>query len=177
MKRRRFAAAALGLALCAAAPAPAQTGLRDQNGRPFSLTALRGRAVALFFGYTHCPDVCPTVLATLALVQRQLGPSSRLQVVFVTVDPARDSAPRVKRFVQEFDPRFIGVTGDPGALAPLYRSFHVWTAKVPNPDGPGYLLAHESRIVLLDANGTERMTLPWNASTAEFARDVRTLLP
>jgi protein SCO1/2 len=151
--------------------------VRDQDGRPFAIASLRGREVAVFFGYTHCPDVCPTVLATLALVQRRLPPGARFQVVFVTVDPARDSPARVKRFVEAFDPHFIGVTGDPAALDPLYRSFKIWSAKVPNPDGAGYLLAHESGIALLDARGAVRTTLPWNASTDTIAAAVKALLP
>lgn len=180
MTRRDLLAAVCGATLgglpLAAAPQPAN-GLRDQDGRRFSLAALRGREVALFFGYTHCPDVCPTVLATLALVQRRLGANARLAVVFVTVDPARDDAARVRRFVRTFDPRFIGVTGDAAALEPLYRAYGVWSAKIPNPDGVGYLLAHESEIVLLDAGGTPRARRPWNVPTADLTRDVRALLP
>jgi protein SCO1/2 len=167
----------VGLLVAADGSALASRTVRDQDGRPFAFGSLRGREVAAFFGYTHCPDVCPTVLATLALVQRRLPPGARFQVVFVTVDPARDSPARVKRFVEAFDPRFIGVTGDPAALAPLYRSFKIWSAKVPNPDGAGYLLAHESGIALLDARGAVRTTLPWNASTDTIAAAVKALLP
>ncbi len=173
MTRGRFVAGATAAGLARPAAAGAEGGLRNQDGRPFSLAALRGREVALFFGYTHCPDVCPTVLATLALVARRLGPASRLQVVFVTVDPQRDTTSRMKRFVDLFDPHFLGVTGDADALGTLYRSFGVWTARLPNPDGAGYLLAHESGVVLIDAAGIARKTIPWNASTGEFTRDIR----
>jgi len=173
MTRGGFIAGATALGLACSAPAGAAGGLLDQDGRSFSLAALRGREVALFFGYTHCPDVCPTVLATLALVERRLGQAARLQVVFVTVDPRRDTASRIKRFVDQFDSRFLGVTGDAGALGTLYRSFGIWTARLPNPDGGGYLLAHASDVVLLDALGVARKSVPWNASTGEFTRDIQ----
>jgi protein SCO1/2 len=173
---RRVATVAL-LALTAAGPVSARAGVVDQDGRPFSFAALRGNEVVSFFGYTHCPDVCPTVLATLALVRRRLATNARLKVVFVTVDPARDDTARVKRFVDVFDPRFIGVTGPANALEPIYRTFKIWSAKIPNPDGAGYLAAHESGIVFLDASGAVRDTLPWNSATAVIERDVRTYLP
>jgi protein SCO1/2 len=111
--------------LPAGPPAPDFT-LSDQNGRPYTLSAHRGHVIALFFGYAHCPDECPTTLAALARAKRKAGAAgATFDVVLVTVDPARDTPAALKRYVDQFDPAFTAVTGSEAQLAPVYSAYHV----------------------------------------------------
>ena len=100
--------------------------LTDQNGRPYTLSAHRGHVIALFFGYAHCPDECPTTLAALARAKRKAGAAgATFDVVLVTVDPARDTPAALKRYVDQFDPAFTAVTGSAAQLDPVYSAYHV----------------------------------------------------
>lgn len=156
---------------------PPGVALTDQDGRPFRLDAQRGREVVLFFGYAHCPDICPTTLAKLASAEKQLGArASSVVVAFVTVDPQRDTVPMLKRYVDLFDPRFYGLTGTPAALAAVYRAYHVWFQKLPNQgSAAGYLMAHSSAIYLLDPAGRLRVIHDWSDSTGALAHDMGVL--
>lgn len=159
------AAVLIGLALVAViarafmphgTPAPNFT-LTDQYGRPFTLANQHGKAVALFFGYTHCPDVCPTTLADLAHAKRLLGSAaSDLVVAFVTVDPARDSRAVMGRYVRLFDPSFIGLTGTPTQLDPVYSAYHIYHQRLPAQSALGYLVAHSSTIEFIGRDGSVR---------------------
>lgn len=159
------------------APAPGFA-LTDQDGKSFDLASERGKAVVLTFGYTHCPDVCPTTLANLAQVVRHLGPDApRVQVLFVTVDPQRDTPAVLRRYVALFDRRFIGLTGVPGTLEPVYRAYHVWHQELPNQgSAAGYLMAHSSSIFLIDPQGRLRVLHDWTDARTAIASDVKALL-
>jgi protein SCO1/2 len=149
--------------------------LTDQESRPFHLSDLRGHTVALFFGYTHCPDVCPTTLAALARAKRQLGTGgARFDVVFITVDPQRDTRAVVAKYVHLFDPSFIGLTGTPAQLAPLYAAYKVYHQALPSHGSAiGYLVAHSSAVDFIDPHGHIRSFGDWSDTPAELAADVK----
>ena len=118
--------------------------LPDTSGKMRSLADFRGKVVVLFFGYTHCPDVCPTTMAELSQALQQLGPDAakRVQVLFVSVDPERDPPPTVALYVHAFDPGFIGLTGDPQVIAALASDFAVAVNRVELPGGRQDAVAH-----------------------------------
>lgn len=149
--------------------------LTDQDGRPFRLSDERGHAVALFFGYTHCPDVCPATLAHLASARAQLGTAGQTtRVIFITVDPRRDTPPRLKTYLARFDPSFIGLTGTEAQLAPVYRAYHVWYQALPkSPQQLEALEAHTSTIWIIDSRGRPKGFADWSDSTAALAHDLR----
>ncbi len=131
--------------------------LTDQRGEPFTLAQLTGRWSFLFFGYTHCPDVCPTTLAMLDKVSRELdrGPTSNrdVQFVFVSVDPGRDTPEYLGKYVGYFNPDFLGVTGADEALTQLTRQLGIYTEREP-PDADGnYLVGHGTAVLLIDPAG------------------------
>lgn len=124
--------------------------LVDQVGHPFSAHNLLGKPSLVFFGFTHCPDVCPTTLVKLAQVKKA-APIAGLQVLFVTVDPQRDTPTAVGLYVHAFDPDFIGLTGDPGAIEKVSKAFGVAALRVDLPGGD-YTMDHSAAVFLLDAN-------------------------
>ena len=153
--------------------------LVDQFGNEFTLSALHGRGVVLFFGYTHCPDICPTTLATIAAAMRRLGPQApkRIQVAFVTDDPARDTPRVLGRFTALFDPSFLGLSGSAAQMAPIYKSYHVWFQRLPNPgSAAGYLLAHSSIIYMIDRTGTVRAIHDWRDAMPAIQSDLKELM-
>jgi len=132
--------------------------LLDQQGRSFSLDRLRGKWSLLFFGFTHCPDVCPSALYDLRQVAdrlRQAGPGiAAHQVVFVSVDPERDSPERMREYVSYFDPDFLGVTGDTAQLVPLTRQLGVaWRIEEHLPGSEQYTVDHSASVLLMDPSG------------------------
>jgi protein SCO1/2 len=122
--------------------------LQDLSGRDFGTANLKGHATLLFFGFTHCPDVCPTTLATLAQVQR-LRPVPNAQIVFVSIDPERDSAASLQVYLGYFNKDFIGLRGDQNALAPVLRSLSAIAVRENLPDG-SYTMDHSATLYLLD---------------------------
>ena len=145
--------------------------LVDQDGRPFTLSALRGHPVALFFGYTHCPDECPTTLAHLAQAIKAPGVPSDVHVAFLTVDPERDSPRVLKRYVSLFDPHFIGLTGTRRVMDPVYAGYHVWTQAVPVHHGPNdYSVAHGTTIYYIARDGSIKGLGSWDDDTPQIAR-------
>jgi len=160
-----------------ARPAPDFT-LTDQNGRPFHLAGQHGREVVLFFGYTHCPDVCPATMAALAKVYHALKPAQRadVRVAFVTVDPQRDDPRTLKRYVALFDPAFVGLTGSDDALEPVYRAYHIYHQRLPGTRASGYLVAHSGSVYLIDPQGDLRVLHDWTDSVPSIASDVKELL-
>ncbi len=149
--------------------------LAGSDGAPLRLSKLHGKVVLMSFGYTHCPAVCPTTLATLAEARRSLGKdAAAVQVVFVTVDPERDDAATMKQYVAAFDPSFLGATGRPEALAAVRRSYGVVARKVPL--GDSYGMDHSSSIFLIDRDGRLRAQMPYGRDARDFAHDVRLLL-
>jgi len=149
--------------------------LAGSDGGALQLSKLHGKVVLMSFGYTHCPAVCPTTLATLAEARRSLGKDAgAVQVVFVTVDPERDDVATMRQYVAAFDPSFLGATGKPEALAAVRRSYGVVARKVPL--GDGYGVDHSSSIFLIDREGRLRAQMPFGRDARDFAHDVRLLL-
>jgi protein SCO1 len=150
--------------------------LVDHTGKTRTLADFRGKAVAVFFGYTHCPDVCPTTLAELKMVKEQLGPDGeRLQVLFVTVDPERDTQDVLARYVPAFDPTFIGLRGDAAATAKVAKDFKVFYQKVPGSKPDNYTVDHTAGSYVFDPQGRLRL-FARQGSPANLASDVRILL-
>ena len=129
--------------------------LVDHHGEPFTNTTLQGSWSFLFFGYTHCPDVCPTTLSVLNSVAQQLGSgASDVRFVFISVDPERDTPEHLARFVSYFNSDFIGVTGKPEAIEVLTKQLGVLSMRVANGDDPGsYLMDHTAGVFLVDPDG------------------------
>ncbi|KXS32316.1 MAG: Electron transport protein SCO1/SenC [Candidatus Gallionella acididurans] len=150
--------------------------LSDFNGKPRRLSDFRGKVVMLFFGYTHCPKVCPTTLADLAQVMRLLGKdANKVQVLFVTLDPERDSPEILAKFVPSFDPSFLGLYGDAQATARAARAFGVSYTKQYDKHG-GYTLDHTDGIYLLGITGKPLLLSPYGQPVDMLVQDIRLLL-
>ena len=127
--------------------------LTDTKGQRRSLGDFRGRIVLLYFGYTSCPDVCPTDLMQIAAVLSQLGPrAEQVQALFVTFDPERDTPKHLDSYLKDFDPRLIGLTGTPEEIETAAKLWRVYYAKVPMPDG-NYLIDHTAYTFVIDEEG------------------------
>jgi protein SCO1/2 len=151
--------------------------LTDPGGHARTLADYRGKAVAVFFGYTQCPDVCPTTMAALAEAMRKLGPEAdRVQVIFITVDPDRDTADLLGKYVPAFDPRFVGLRGDAAATERTAREFKVIYQKVPGNEPGRYTVDHSAGVFLFDPQGRLRVFEGNSASPDIFAHDLRALL-
>ena len=151
--------------------------LTDAAGTPRSLADYRGKAVVLFFGYTQCPDVCPTTMAELQSVMRTLGPDAdRVQVLFVTLDPARDTPELLSQYVPAFDPRFVGLFGDEAATVKIAKDFKVFYQRVPGPTPTSYTLDHTAGSYVFDPQGRIRLFLRQGQPAASVAHDLRILL-
>jgi protein SCO1/2 len=147
--------------------------LQDLSGRDFDRSNLHGRPTLLFFGFTHCPDVCPTTLAMLAQLQRA-RPLPGAQVVFVTVDPERDSAASLQVYLGYFDREFIGLRGDEAALAPLLRSLSAIAVRQNLPDG-SYTMDHSATLYLIDSAGRLVAVFSPPFSASAIAADLKQL--
>ena len=149
--------------------------LTDQNGKPRSLRDFKGKVVVLFFGYTHCPDVCPTKLADMAQMLRLLGKDAgRVQVLFVTLDPERDTREILAKFVPAFDPAFLGLYGDAGETANVAKNFLVEYRK--HPAKNGYTLDHSTFSYVIDTQGRVRLLAGEREPADWLAQDIRQLL-
>ena len=127
--------------------------LVDQNGKPFSNVDMRGKPYLVFFGYTHCPDVCPTTLFELSQLFRQLGPDAgRAGALFITVDPARDTTKTMKEYLANFDPHLRGLTGSQKAIDQAMSDYRVYAKKVPL-EGGDYSMDHTAIVYLMDKDG------------------------
>jgi protein SCO1 len=152
--------------------------LTDQSGHAFSVSGQRGHVTVLYFGYTHCPDICPTTLAAIASALRQVGPTADrdIKVAFITDDPDRDTPKTLRNYVSLFDPYFLGLDGASTALAPIYKGYHVWFTRLPNQgSAAGYLLAHSSYIYMIDKTGVVRTIDDWHTPPATIAAHLRKL--
>ena len=133
--------------------------LVDQNAKPITEQDFKGQPFLVFFGFTHCPDVCPTTLFEVSEIFRALGPDAKnLRAMFVTVDPERDTPAVLKDYLASFDPRIVGVTGDEAAIAAAEKSYRVYAKKVPT-DG-GYTMDHTAIVYLMSKDG--RFVAPFN---------------
>ena len=151
--------------------------LVDQNGKPRTLADFHGKAVVLFFGYTQCPDVCPTTLAELAEAMKKLGPdASRVQVLFVTIDPDRDTPQVLKEYVPAFDPTFLGLTGDAAAIERTAKEFKVIYRKQPGATPGSYTMDHSAGTFIFDPQGRLRVYVGYGQGPDVFAHDIRELL-
>ncbi|MBM6593965.1 SCO family protein [Microvirga pudoricolor] len=141
--------------------------LTSQEGKPVSNDSLKGKPFAVFFGFTHCPEVCPTTLYDLTQDLQALGrDADKLNVVFVTVDPEQDNAELMKTYLSSFDPRIIGLTGTPDEIAATAKAYKVYYKKVPTESG--YTMDHTATIFLMDGKGQF-----FGASNFQEAADVR----
>ncbi len=152
--------------------------LTDQNGQTVRLSAYRGQVVLLFFGYTHCPDVCPTTLTQFKHLRARLGnQAERVRFVFITVDPERDTPEYLRAYLAGFDPSFIGLTGPIADLEAVWNRYGVYRQKqVISDTAAGYLVDHTARIYAIDTRGNLRLTWLMDTDTADLLQDVRHLL-
>jgi protein SCO1 len=150
--------------------------LVDQNGKPRTEEDLKGHPFLVFFGFTHCPDVCPTTLFEVSEVLRNLGPDAGgARALFVTVDPERDTPDKLKDYLSSFDPHLIGLTGAPDAVERVLKAYRVYYRKVPT-EGGGYTMDHTALVYLMDKQG--RFVAPFNLKrrAEEAAADLRRYL-
>ena len=151
--------------------------LRDVEGKPRTLADFRGKAVVVFFGYTQCPDVCPTTLAALAEAMKQLGPDAdRVQVLFVTVDPDRDTAELLGKYVPAFDRRFLGLRGNAEETARTAKEFRILYQKQPGTSPGSYTMDHSAGTFIFDPQGRLRLYVGLAQGPDVFAHDLRELL-
>jgi protein SCO1/2 len=144
--------------------------LTDQRGETVTEASLKGHASAMFFGYTFCPDVCPTTLSDLSLLLEKLGPDGdKLKVYFVTVDPERDTRDQLASYLQAFDQRVVGLTGSREQVDSMLKAYRVYSQKVPG-DGDAYTMDHTAAVYLLDGEG--RLT-----GTLDYQEAEKTALP
>jgi len=149
--------------------------LADTGGKVRRLEDFRGKAVVLFFGFTHCPDVCPTTLADLAGVMKTLGPEAdRVQVLFVTVDPERDTPADLDKYVKAFDARFIALRGDIAATQRVAKDFKIYFEK--RRQGDTYTVDHSAQSYVVDPQGRLRLLVRHDRLAADLPDDLRTIL-
>lgn len=158
-------------------PAPDFT-LARANGDTFQLSAYRGDLVLLFFGYTSCPDVCPTTMAELNLALKDLKPAdaARVKVVFVTVDPDRDTPEVTQEYVNHFNPDFIGLSGTEAELAPVWQGFGIYREVEKSDSAAGYLVSHTARVTLIDRDGNLRISFPYDMPVRDIVHDLKLIL-
>ena len=151
--------------------------LHDHNGQMRSLADFKGKAVVIFFGYTNCPDVCPTSLAMLMQVMQQLGPdASRVQVLFVTVDPGRDTPERLKQYVGAFNPAFLGLTGSEAEIATVAHEFKVIYEKHGDIASGRYSVDHTAGCFIFDPQGRARLFARHGETAERITADLKRLL-
>lgn len=192
---RRAAALAL-LALAAAGCTPAGPGaasfkgiditgaeyaralsLPDQDGKLRNLAEFKGKVVVIFFGYTQCPDVCPSTMAELSQVKKSLGAQGdKVQGIFVSVDPARDTPEILKGYVTSFDPTFVALRGTPEQVAATAKEFKVIYAKVPGTTEGSYTVDHTAGSYVFDTQGRVRLFVRYGSGAENLAADIKTLL-
>jgi protein SCO1/2 len=152
------------------------SGLVGPQGRSYSRDDFKGRVTVLLFGFTHCPDICPTALVDLSAVLDLLGEKSSLvQVAFVTVDPERDTAEVLQDYLGSFGPNFVGLTGEPDAIRQVAKAFKVFFQKVPLPGGD-YTMDHSIAIYALDKHARVRLMFTMNRPLEDIAHDILELL-
>jgi len=157
-------------------PAP-EINLKRADGSNFNLSASDGRISLIFFGYTHCPDICPATLAEMKRVKAEIGQDAqRVQFVFITVDPQRDTAERMHAYATGFDPGFIGLSGTEQELAPVWSGYFVSRQVQESGSAVGYLVDHSTRVYLVDQSGYLRLTYTFGTAVADMAADIRYLL-
>lgn len=151
--------------------------LTDHTGKLRSMNDFKGKVVVLFFGYTHCPDVCPTTMSDLKQTMKLLGDKANdVQVLFVTVDPERDTQAVLAQFVPGFDARFIGLRGTEAEVAANLSEYKVYAAKVSEPGKSGYTMDHSAGLYVFDKTGAPRIYLGYGEKPENIAHDLQLLL-
>ncbi len=160
------------------AEAAAPLNLTDQNGEPFTLDQLKGGVALVYFGYTTCPDVCPTTLLDFQAVKEDLGADAdRVKFLLVTIDPERDTEAKLKEYLAFFDPDFIGLRGDEEQTEKFKQDYGIFVKRVEYPDSATrYLLDHSAQSFAIDPEGRLALTFPYGMDPALIAQDVRHLL-
>ena len=154
----------------------AEFSLTDHNGKPRTLADFRGKVVTVFFGFTHCPDACPTTMVEMAGVMKELGPDAdQLQVLFITVDPERDTQKVLSQYAPSFHPSFLGLYGDAETTARTAKAFKVYYQKRP-VEGAGYSVDHSAGTFVLDREGRVRLFAQYGAGAPALLHDIRILL-
>ncbi|MGK9167948.1 SCO family protein [Inquilinus limosus] len=150
--------------------------LTDQTGAILSDADLKGRPFAVFFGFTHCPEICPTTLWEMSQALQVLGPDAdRLRMLFVTVDPERDRPEMLQQYLQSFDRRIVGLTGSPEEIAAVAKSYRVYWRRVPTGDGD-YTMDHSAMVYLMDADGRFTELIAYGTPEPERMAALRRLI-
>jgi len=159
-------------------PVASEIDLTRSDGSRFRLSELRGDVVLVFFGYTSCPDVCPTTLAELrqALLELQGQDADRVKVVFVTVDPDRDSPERVQAYVDQFNPAFIGLSGSKTDLEKVWADYGVFREIADEQSAAGYIVNHTARVSLIDPQGNLRISFGFDTPVEYIVHDLKLIL-
>jgi len=151
--------------------------LTDHTGKQRSLTDFKGKVVVMFFGYTHCPDVCPTTMSDLSQALKLLGrDADKVQVLFVTVDPARDTPALLAQYVPAFNPGFLGLYGDEVATAKVAKDFRIFYQKHQSKNGKDYEVDHTAGTYVFDPSGNIRLFMSYGEGAASMAQDLKALL-
>ncbi|MCC6261805.1 MAG: SCO family protein [Anaerolineales bacterium] len=151
--------------------------LTNSKGAQTQLSAYQGKVVILFFGYTYCPDVCPTTLADLKLVTEDLKEKAdQTQVIFISVDPKRDTPDAVQKYVERFSPGFIGLSGTLEELTPVWAGYGIYREEVPGTSADSYIVNHSARILVIDQTGNLRLSYSPDTNWEDIAHDISILL-
>ena len=151
--------------------------LSDQHGQVHDLADFKGRVVVVFFGYTQCPDVCPTTMVEMAKLMQALGErAAKVQVVFITLDPERDTQALLATYMPNFDARFLALRGDAASTEQVAKSFKVFYEKVPGKTADNYTLNHTAASYVIDTEGQLRLYLPYQQKTDMIVHDLNILL-
>lgn len=151
--------------------------LTDAKGQPFTLSDNGGKITLLFFGYTFCPDICPTTMAELKLAMAKLGKDSEnVQVVFISVDPGRDTSEFMQKYVERFNPAFIGLSGTEEELTPIWDNYGIFREVVKRTSDTNYIINHTARVFLVDANGNLRLSFGFQTPPEDIAHDIEIIL-
>lgn len=159
-------------------PAAPEIVLTRSGGSSFRLSEMRGDVVLLFFGYTSCPDVCPTTMAELKLALAELREAdvAHVKVLFVTVDPERDTPERVQEYVDHFNKTFIGLSGTQAELEKIWQAYGVYREVMPGTSASGYTVDHTARVTVIDAQGNLRISFGFDTPTEDIVHDLKLLL-
>jgi protein SCO1/2 len=151
--------------------------LNDQYGNTFRLSDQHGEIVLIFFGYTNCPDVCPVTLSEFKRIKSDLGDQAdRVRFVFITVDPERDTQARMQTYMNNFDPNFIGLSGDRTELEPIWKAYGVYQERQDLGSAAGYLVDHSAIIYVIDQQGRWRLDYTFGMEVEKITEDLQNLL-
>jgi len=158
-------------------PPAADFTLTKANGDEFRLSDQHGKVVLLFFGYTSCPDVCPTTLAELKKAMEQLGGNAeQVQVLFISVDPKRDTPEKIQSYTGYFNPAFVGLSGDQTELEPIWKDYSIFREEVQSDSSMGVIVNHTARLYLIDPQGNLRLSYAYGTLVEDIVHDVELIL-